>query len=710
MHGIGKDILPFSDPVLIFALALFIIFLTPIVLKKLHIPSIIGLLIAGIFIGPHGFYLIERGDSIVLLGTVGLLYIMFLAGLELDFNQFRETRNRSIVFGFLTFTVPFLIGYYVFRDLLSYPIASSVLIASMFSTHTLISYPIASRLGITRNEVVPIAIGGTIITDTAVLLVLAIVTSGSLGSANEYWWLKMGAAIIAYGFVIFYLFPRFGRWFFKKMESEGTSQFIFVLSMVFLSAFLAQLAGLEPIIGAFFAGLSLNRLIPKNSVLMSRLEFVGNAIFIPFFLISVGMIVNIQRIISGYDTLIFAGILTSIALFSKFLAALFTQWIYRFSSTQRNLLFGLSTAHAAAILAVIVTAFELGLVKEEILNGTFVIILISCLIASIVTEKAGRKIAIQETKKINNQHDTRERILVPIARLSSASALISLAEMSREVPVSSFIHPLNVVTDEEHSALKIQNNVEEIEKIISELFEAPEKIRVVSRIDLSINAGIIRAVREMMITQIVLGWSERLRTTDYFFGSILENILNNCNKMIIASRLISPLNTVQHIVVWVPEHAEYELGFRQWVRFIAQIANNCNAVLSFYGHTSSLQTLKKELARLRKSGGIQYFSDLSFEQLINEPPNLKDQDMFVAISSRKGSISYISNCDSLPGIINKVYSSNNALLIFPTQAESEQSGLIMGSDDMQIPEIIETFKKLSQGTFRKPRNKEVKRS
>lgn len=695
MHGAGNTVLPFTDPVLIFALALFIIFLAPIAFKKLRIPSIIGLLLAGVIIGPHGFYLIERSDSIVLLGTVGLLYIMFLAGLELDFNQFRETRNRSIVFGMLTFFVPFIMGYYVFRVLLDYPVASSVLIASMFSTHTLISYPIVSRLGITRNEVVPIAIGGTIITDTAVLLVLALVTSGSLGSGSEYWWLRMLVGLIAFGIVLFYLYPLIGRWFFSKIEPEGTSQFIFVLSLVFLSSFLAQLAGMEPIIGAFFAGLTLNRLIPRSSTLMNRLEFVGNAIFIPFFLISVGMLIDVKLVVTGYSTLIMAGILTFIALLSKYLAAVFTGLIYRFSYTRIRLLYGLSSAHAAAILAVIVTGYELKLVDDSILNGTFVIILISCLVSSIITEKAGRKLALQQTERPDPAEMQAEKFLVPIANVSRAEHLISMAVLSRGQSSSTSVHPLTVVLDGEKAQENVFRNIRSIESIVGQMYQEVRNIRVVSRIDVNISAGIIRAAREMMISRIYLGWSERIRTTDFIFGSILETLLANCHQMFVISRLDKPVNLHNQIVVWVPEHAGFEAGFAQWLDFVAVLGRECSMKAVFMGSRSSLEIIRTRPEWLRHHIKAQFITDQNFESLVDNPPAMAPNDLFIAVSARKGSISYHNSFEMLPEVINKSYERNNAIIIYPLQRESEQ-GLLMGADGMNAPDLLGSLQQIPE--------------
>jgi Kef-type K+ transport system membrane component KefB len=274
--------------------------------------------------------------------------------------------------------------------LLGFDFWASLLTSSMFSTHTLVAYPIVSRLGVSKNRAVAITVGGTILTDTAVLLLLAIILSSSKGSIGPAFWIQLIAALAVFTVIMFYVIPRIAAWFFKKLESERHSHYIFVLLVVFIAAFLAEMAGVEPIIGAFVSGLVLNRLIPHTSVLMNRIEFIGNALFIPFFLISVGMLVDLGVLLNGPAALVIAAVLTAVALLGKWLAALTTKIIYSFSSEEGNLIFGLSSSHAAATLAVILVGFREGLLDENILNGTIILILVTCVVASFVTERSGK--------------------------------------------------------------------------------------------------------------------------------------------------------------------------------------------------------------------------------------------------------------------------------------------------------------------------------
>ncbi|HNK90779.1 MAG TPA: cation:proton antiporter, partial [Chitinophagales bacterium] len=417
-HLTHEFTLPLQNPILVFSLILFIILLSPILLRKLNIPGIIGLIIAGVVIGPHGFFILEKNSAIELFSTIGLLYIMFIAGLELDLNEFKANRNKSLLFGFFTFIIPISIGFPVCYYVLGYDFNTSFLTASMFATHTLVAYPIVSKLGVSKNQAVAITVGGTLLTDTAVLIILAVIMENSQGTLTQEFWIRLGISLAIFSAIIFLVIPRIAKWFFEKLESEKHSHYIFVLSVVFFAAFLAEVAGIEPIIGAFMAGLALNKLIPHSSALMNRIEFIGNSLFIPFFLISVGMLVDIRVILSGPMALIVAGTLTMVAIFSKWLAAFFTRLIFKYSKAQGQLIFGLSSAHAAATLAIILVGYQAGILDENILNGTIILILITCIVASFATEKAAKTIIVESesdvSELVKSAEIQNEHILFPI--------------------------------------------------------------------------------------------------------------------------------------------------------------------------------------------------------------------------------------------------------------------------------------------------------
>jgi Kef-type K+ transport system membrane component KefB len=369
--------IPIDTPVFVLSLCLLIMLIVPPICRRIGMPSIFGLIVSGILIGPNGFKLIVGISELELLSTTGLLYLMFLMTLEIDMFSFRKNKFKSVWFGAFTFLIPFglgfLLSYYViFGNLVNHfydeknIIIASLLLACMFSTHTLVSYPITSRLNITKSEPVVVSIGGTIITDMAVLLFLTIITASNSSSLKVFFWeikdiklsslLFWGITVVklsTFMFVIFWALPKICRWYFSRFQSEDTAQYTFILCSLFLSGFFAHLTGIEPIVGAFMCGLVLNRIIPHRSVLMNRITFIGDSIFIPFFLIHIGMLVNIRVFFDGFDTLLLSVALILVALLSKYLAAVVTQKLYRYTRAEQLLLFGLSSSHAAATIAVI---------------------------------------------------------------------------------------------------------------------------------------------------------------------------------------------------------------------------------------------------------------------------------------------------------------------------------------------------------------------
>ncbi|MBC5774577.1 cation:proton antiporter [Pontibacter sp. KCTC 32443] len=658
---------PFEDPVIVFGMVLLIILVAPIILNRLKIPGIVGIILAGVIVGPNGFNLLERDASIVLLGTVGLLYIMFLAGLEIDMIDFKKNKNRSLVFGALTFLIPITTGTLVFYFILDYEILPAILLSSMFSSHTLIAYPIASKLGISKNEAVTITIGGTIITDTAVLLVLAVVAGSSKGNLDYFYWIKLAFSLSIFASIVMFVFPYIARWFFRHIEGEKGAQFIFVLAMVFAAAFLAELAGVEAIIGAFLAGLALNTLIPHTSALMNRIEFVGNNIFIPFFLISVGMIVDLSVLFRGPEALIIAGTIVVVAVVTKFLAAWATQRIFNYTRTQRNLIFGLSSAHAAATLAVILVGFNLGIINEDALNGTIVLILVTCLVSSFVTEKTGKKLAIIESRKKPNLSEKPDRILVPIANPQNIEKLIDLSVMLKNPEYHEPIYPLAVVIDNEHAEEEIFKKNKMLQEAITHASATDNDVQLVSKIDINVASGILRAIKELMITEVILGWNAKITTRDRIFGTVLDNLLDNTEQMILVSKIVQPLNTTQRIIVIVPLNTELERGYLRWLRSVQKLSVQLGAKIIFRGRRRTLNKIRQTLSNTKPAVEAQFEPLTDFKELEEMRTQLQIDDMIVVISAREGTISYNSRMDQVPRLLSRNYKDNSFIILYPEQ-------------------------------------------
>ncbi len=693
---------PIQDPVLIFSIVLFIILFAPLLLNKIKVPSIIGLILAGMMVGPHGFNILRRDSSIILFGTVGLLYIMFLAGLELDMNDFKKNKNRSIVFGFLTFIFPLSIGMVVCYYLLEYGFLSSLLISSMFATHTLVAYPLVSRLGITRNDAVTIAVGGTIITDTAVLLILAIITGSAEGNLNGMFWLQLGVSLLIFSIIVFWVFPIITRWFFKNVEGENSMQYIFVLALVFLSGFLAEVAGIEPIIGAFMAGLSLNRLIPHTSPLMNRIEFVGNTIFIPFFLLGVGMLVDIKVLLHGPEALIVAGTLTAVAVVGKWLGAFFTQKIFNYTVNQRNLLFGMSSAHAAATLAVILIGYNLGLIDDNILNGTILLILVTCLVSSFVTENAGRKIAVEESNKLQIITENIERILVPIANPNTIERLMDLAIMIKDPKSKEPIYPLAVVKDDDEAKEKVYNSIRMLEKATIHASATDNNVQILTRIDLNIASGIIRAIKELLISEVVIGWSEKLRSADRFFGTSLDKILHHTDAMTMVCKVKNPLNTIRRIIVLVPKNADLEVGFQQWINKIKILSKQSGADIIFHSTSECIEKIQEFASGSKSDVTAMYMEFKDWSNFLSLAEDMKEDDLFMIISARRGTISYQNNMENLPYKLAKNFSEISFIVLYPHQnTRPEKSGDFYQSQEIMYNSFINHTAKQKEESINK---------
>lgn len=670
-HFMTETELPLKNPVLVFSLILFIILLSPILLKRLNIPGIIGLIIAGVVIGPHGFNILAKNSAVDLFSTIGLLYIMFIAGLELDLNEFKANRNKSLLFGLFTFVIPLGIGFPVCHYLLEYNFNTSLLTASMFATHTLVAYPIVSKFGISKNQAVAITVGGTILTDTAVLIILAVIIGNKDGNLTQEFWIKLGVSLAIFSAIMFLVIPRIAQWFFRKLESEKHSHYIFVLSVVFFAAFLAEVAGVEPIIGAFVAGLALNKLIPHSSALMNRIEFIGNSLFIPFFLISVGMLVDVSVILKGPMALIIAGTLTVVAVLGKWIAALFTQLIFKYSKAQRQLIFGLSGAHAAATLAVILVGYNAGILDENILNGTIILILITCIIASFATEKAAKQILIETENEtdsiIKSNGTTTEHILLPISTLAKFEKLLEFSSLIKDKKSVNPISVLSVVSNDDEAEVNLVKARNKLEEYVKQASATDTKVNIITTIDHNTESGITRVSREIMADIIIIKWSQRTGFIDKFFGDKIENILNNTNKTIFICHIEKPLVIHKRIVIVAPPLAEFENGFTLWLSKVEKLAHELSIPIVLHCNISTKKTVEKFLKKLKSNASvtINLFND--WDDFLVLSRDINDDDLFVLVSARKGATSYIATLDSLPSKIDKYFYNNNRIVIFPHQ-------------------------------------------
>lgn len=668
--------LPLADPVLKFLLILLIILAAPLLLNKLRIPHLLGLIIAGAIIGPHGFNLVLRDSSIILSGTAGLLYIMFLAGLEIDMADFKRNSTKSLVFGMYTFLIPMILGTVVGIWVLRFNVLTSVLLASMFASHTLIAYPIISKLGISKNKAVSITVGGTMITDTLALLVLTIIVGMATGQVNDMFWIRLGVSILIFALIVLFGFPFIGRWFFKHVH-DNISQYIFVLVMVFLGSFLAQVAGMEAIIGAFLSGLALNRLIPQSSPLMNRVEFVGNAIFIPFFLLGVGMLIDYRTFFTSFETIKVGLIMIIVATAAKYIAAWMTQKTFHLSTDQRSVIFGLSNAQAAATLAAVMVGYNIitgtdangepiRLLNESVLNGTILMILVTCTIASFAAQKGAHNIAAQDISDKEENKKESEHILIPVSNEETVEELVNLSLAIKSPQNKNGLFALKVI-DNHHSdekALKQSRRV--LQTAVNTAAATDTRMKDLLRYDLSVSNAIASVVKEQEITDLVVGLHKEKDIPAAFLGHIVESVLAESSVSTFIYKPAQPISTVRRHLIIIPELAEKEIGFNQIIFRLRNVTQNTGAATVFYGSEATLNALKKLLAK--KSGEASYIEFNDWDDFLIVFRDIKPDDTMWIILSRKEGLSYAPAMARIPKYLNKYFQANSFVLAYPVQA------------------------------------------
>lgn len=688
--------LPLTNPVIVFAIVLFIILFAPILFNKIKVPHIIGLILAGMIVGPYGLNLLQRDSSIVLFGTVGLLYIMFTAGLEIDMEEFRKNRVKSLVFGLFTFLLPMTIGSVAVFYLLGYGWATSLLLASMFATHTLLAYPITGKYGINRIRAVTLTIGGTILTDILALLVLAAVIGTTRGDISALFWVRLGVSTLVFGAIIFGLFPLIARWFFKKFE-DAVAQYIFVLAMVFLGAFLAELAGLEHIIGAFLAGLALNRFIPHASALMNRIEFVGNAFFIPFFLISVGMLIDFSVLFKGWGALKVAAVMTVLGIATKYLAALATQKVFRLATLERSIIYGLSTARVGATLAIVLVGYNIiigettggepiRLLNEDVLNGTIIMILITCTISSFVVERSARMLAL-EAENTTGNNDAGSRILISLAYPDTVTELIDFGLMLKPRQSTIPVFALNIISDEAGNEKTRTVAKKMLDKAVHHAAATDQPIIPLTRHDLNISNGIIYTLKEQNITDLIIGLHQDANQRN-FLGETADSILRHTSETVFIYKAVQPFNTLKRLVVVVSPRAELEPGFGHWFGKLSTIGKEAGLALDFFATPETIQELQDQQAAQKTEAKLSFHRFSNWDDFLIFSREVKKDDLLVIVASRREHPSFQPGLEKLPYYLSNYFTDNSFILVYPQQLTR---GINMGDVQFVDSSLAETI-------------------
>jgi Kef-type K+ transport system membrane component KefB/mannitol/fructose-specific phosphotransferase system IIA component (Ntr-type) len=661
--------LPITDPVLIVAIAMAIFLAAPLLFERMRVPGIIGLIVAGAVVGPNGLGVLARDPTIVLLGTVGLLYLVFLAGLELDLNRFAEYRQRSIIFGAISFVFPMALATAV-MPLLGFGLAASVLIGSIIGSHTLLAYPLVSRLGLLKNTAVTTVVGGTLVTDTLALTVLAVIAGSIGGDSGAGFFLRLFGALAIYAAVVLIGVPRLGRWFFRNTPGQAPAEFIFLMVVLFAAAHLAHLAGAQPIIGAFLAGLTLNRLIPNQGPLMNRVRFVGNALFIPFFLLSVGMLVDPAVLAGSAEVWILAAALIVLVHVGKLAAAFIAYRAFGYSRDEGVLMFGLSVPQAAATLAVTFVGLEIGLFTEAVVNAVIVMILVTGLVGPSLVERFGRRIALLEEQKPYDSGEAPLRILIPISNPATAEALLDIAFILRGERSDEPLYPLMVVSEAGESS---EAQVAEAEKMLGHavIYAAGADVPVVplTRVDRNIPTGIARGIAETRSSVVVIGWDARRSAQQRIFGTVLDQLLEQTRQLVLVAKLGHPLNTTKRVILVIPPGSKHHPGFFSATQAVKLMASELGAPLHALVVRGDTPRYEELLADVKPQVPIEFENIDRWSQLFTFfREQLQPDDLVIILSARRGSLSWHRELERLPSFLAGV-GPESFIMLYPSDAE-----------------------------------------
>lgn len=671
-----------TSPVAIFLVVLSLILLAPMIFARIKIPHVIGLIIAGVAIGPYGFNILSRDMSFEVFGQVGLFYLMFLAGVEIDMYHLKKNIRRGFQFGLFTFIIPMAVGIPAGMLLLGMKPVGACMLASMFAAHTLLAYPIVSRFGLTKSPAVVIAIAGTIFTVLGSLMVLAasvgVIREGEMSFMLV---LRLLGSLLIYCTVFAYLLPRLTRWFFRHYN-DGIMQFIYVLVVMFLSAQAAIAIEIEGVFGAFFSGIVLNRFIPARSPLMSRIVFVGNALFIPYFLIGVGMLINVRVLASGWHTLYVAAVMSAVAMLGKWLAALVSQKFFGMRGVDRSILYQLSNAHTAVALAVVMIGYRLGEFDESILNGTILMILVTCTVSSIGTSRAASRLKVMQINEQSGRNEENRgaakgdgtRTLIPVVNPATATELVSLALLMTDGKKDqNRIYALHVRNDNAPASRAVGKNSLDVAENVASAMDV--SLKSIDRYDMNFVTGVLNTIEERDINEVVIGLHRRSYVIDSFFGEKLTQLLKATFRMVVISRCFVPVNTLRRIVVLVPDRAQYETGFVRWVHSIGNLTRQLGCRVIFCCTAETRRFVSGALRAGRYDIRSEYREIEEWDDFILLSNKIKPDDLFVVVSARRTSVSFTSDMDTLPDFLRKYFADNNLLVIYPEQFGAEAQSM-----------------------------------
>lgn len=608
-----------DSPIVAFTILLLAVLTIPPIFEKLRLPGLVGLLVAGVILGPDGLRFLDAESEIMkLFSDVGKIYLMFVAGLEIDLEEFRKKQNRSLVFGLATFLLPLIFGTLA-GQMFGFGLNASILIGSLMASHTLLGYPIAARLGIAGSEAVTVTIGATIFTDIAALLVLAIcvlIHTGEFSLATLA--IQLGAIAI-YSVAVLFGLDWAGKEYFRRTGDEESNQFLFILLVVFLASVGALAIDIDKIVGAFLAGLAVNDVVGRGPV-EEKIVFVGSTLFIPFFFVGMGLLIDIPAFVTsmtsglGLTMVIVGGLIAS-----KFLAALIAKLSFRYSWDETLIMWSLSLPQVAATLAAALAGFRVGLISESVFNAVIVLMLVTSVVGPLVTARVGSRLPKQKSipdtpeetslemetlvhspiwweqqEQLAENQNHQFTVVVPVYNPMTVRYLIEMASLLARHE-SGAIVPLSVAKAHVHMddpglrwAIKQSNRLLEGAVEVSKEFgvEADPKIRISN----DIAQGISRTAREKNASLILMGCSETSGLRVRLFGTLVDSVFWSSHCPVAVMRLVDEPRNMHRLLVPVKSLTPQAI---RTVRFAQLFANTNQASVTLL-HVCPRRTPQKQ--------------------------------------------------------------------------------------------------------------------
>jgi len=650
----------FAKPVGFFLIVMAIILITPLISERLKLPGIIGIIVGGMLIGPHGFGLLEDNDRIQFLSTIGLVYLMFSAGLEVDINQFMKVRARALIFGLITFTFPQLmgmgLGYILGLDWLG-----MILLGSAFASHTLIAFPILTKLGVTRNEAVAVTAGATVLTDIGAFIVLAVVLGAKSGGGISlgYFAQLLGLLALLTAGIIFGL-PRIGKYVFQKLSGRAV-EFQFVILVLFIAAFSAELIGVHEVVGAFLAGLAVNSMLPRHSPVGGHVLFIGESFFIPLFLLYSGLITDPLTFLKSPQTMIVALGVTVVAYVSKLIAAWLTARIYKYTRSEFWTVYGLSHAQAAVTIPTLVIGLETGLFDSTLFNAAILMILLTSITSPLIVQRFASDLKTDSADE--EPIPLFGRVLVPVADAKQSEELVALASLLSRIARGKVL-AVSVANDKgapNHESSLVMHR-ELLGKVNEALHDPEAEIELIPRLAATHAQGILHTASEENASLIIMGWRGKRTFRENILGSVLDEVIWGSDTPVIAGKLTLPLNSMRRVTFIVPSKSVPPMALRRMLEATLMIARALNIPLLVRADNSYMQTL--EALMVVSKGDHQVHLEVLKDQLKPEKLEHEAVSDFIVLpgfGSRKRVHDTLGN---IPEQIARFFEGNLAILHF----------------------------------------------